>query len=357
MSEFKQISFTPEVLARIAPDVSMQRHLAIGIRPNLRNFTEFNQIEIAPESNTLINLQNKVVGSSVIKSESTTIINTITLGLIENGLESLSQYASVYPVIDILRGRSGAPTDEEMILSQNLYETILHTKILKKESLKVQNLGISVVDELTNSVNIYYPDLHEEFDLLNRSLTNKSYSFVLLSNIKIFSKQISTSSLSDLCYISMIQGLKSIKLPRIYVSDHSSGTKIAVRSRNSTKRGVVGNNSANLNIDLNEQLLTQLLLEDNIGISSNFGAVKLTLDNNNNDDESAEVPQKNEPILLSDLAGEAEESTVLSKMSVITNGDRLKKVSLINGDSNSEMSLDLLKRAIELAKFRAKELL
>jgi len=355
MSEFKQISFTPEVLARIAPDISMQRHLAIGIRPNLRNFTEFNQIEIAPESNTLINLQSKVVGSSVIKSESTTIINTITLGLIENELEPLSHYTSVYPVIDILRGRSGAPTDEEMILSQNLYETILHTKILKKESLKVQNLGISVVDELTNSVNIYYPDLHEEFDLLNRSLTNKSYSFVLLSNIKIFSKQISTLSLSDLCYISMIQGLKSIKLPRIYVSDHSSGTKIAVRSRNSTKRGVVGNNSANLNIDLNEELLTQLHLEDNIGISSNFGAVKLTLDDKN--DESAEVSEKDEPILLSDLAGEAEESTVLSKISVITDGDRLKKVSMINGDSSSEISLDLLKQAIELAKFRAKELL
>lgn len=340
MSELKQIQFTPEVLARIAPDISLQRHLTVGIRPNLRNFTEFNHIEIAPESNTLINLQDKVIGSSIIKSGSTTIINTISLGIVETE-DTSNEYTSVYPVIDILRGRSGAPTDEEMILSQNLYETILHTKVLHQESLQISNLGISIIEN--EDVKIYYPE-DEGFELINRS-SNKSYSYVLLSYIKVFSKQISTSSLNDLCYISMIEGLKSVKLPRVYVSDHSSGTKVAVRLRNSTKRGVVGNNSANLNIDLNEELLSPLKLQDNVGISSNFGVINIQKEN------------ESEPILLTDLAGEAEESSILSKISIITNGENLKKFSLINGDDSSDITLDMIKKSIELAKFRAQELL
>lgn len=340
MTELKQIQFTPEVLARIAPDISLKRHLTVGIRPNLRNFTEFNQIEIAPESNTLINLANKVIGSSIIKAGSTTIINTITMGIIEDEA-NLNQYTSIYPVIDILRGRSGAPTDEEMILSQNLYETILHTKVLPHESLKINDLGISVLEE--EDVKIFYPE-DREFELLNRS-TNKSYSYVLLSYIKVFSKQTSTSSLNDLCYISMIEALKSTKLPRVYISDHSSGTKVAVRSRNTTKRGVVGNNSANLHIDLNEEFLSPLKLKNNIGVSSNFGIINV------------DSKDQSEPILLADLAGEAEESTILSKISIISDGDTLKKFSLINGDNSSDISLDMIKNSIELANFRAKELL
>ena len=47
MAELKQVTFSPEVLARIAPDVSLQRHLALGVRPNLRNFTEFKPVEVS----------------------------------------------------------------------------------------------------------------------------------------------------------------------------------------------------------------------------------------------------------------------------------------------------------------------
>ena len=33
MAELKQVTFSPEVLARIAPDVSLQRHLALESDP------------------------------------------------------------------------------------------------------------------------------------------------------------------------------------------------------------------------------------------------------------------------------------------------------------------------------------
>lgn len=299
-----QIQFTPEVLARIAPDVSLQRHLSVGIRPNLRKFQEFNQVEIA--TSTLNDLSNRVVGSSIIKSGATTLINTITLGIVER---DESTYTSIYPVIEVVRGRVGAPSDEEMILSQQLHETILHTKVLPTSSLNF-DLG-------TLSDSISYED------------STQNYRFVLLSHIKIFSK---ISTLNDLCYISTIEALKSVKLPRVYINDTPS-TKIAVRSRNSTKRGLVGSNS-DFNLDLSE--LSKLKIT-NIATPSNFGVI-------NNEGNN---------ILLVDLSGEEEESTILSKLSIITNGEKLKKVSLINGDEESDISLDMIKKSIELAKSRA----
>ena len=42
--------------------------------------------------------------------------------------------------MEILRGRLGAPTDEEMILSQDLFETLYHNKIIPYK-FKINNLG------------------------------------------------------------------------------------------------------------------------------------------------------------------------------------------------------------------------
>lgn len=150
MAELKQVTFSPEVLARIAPDVSLQRHLALGVRPNLRNFTEFKPVEVSNSTQFQDNNDN-VFSSSVVKSGSTTIINTITLGIVENFNSNESEYATIYPCVEILRGRLGAPTDEEMILSQDLFETLYHNKIIPSTSLKINNLGISIKDDQTTT--------------------------------------------------------------------------------------------------------------------------------------------------------------------------------------------------------------
>ncbi|EMG45508.1 RRP43 Exosome complex component RRP43 [Candida maltosa Xu316] len=340
MAELKQVSFTPEVLARIAPDVSLQRHLSIGIRPNLRNFIEFKPIELSNSTQFQDNNDN-VFGSSIIKSGSTTIINTITLGIVENFNNNQAEYSSVYPCVEILRGRSGAPTDEEMILSQDLFETIQHNKIIPSSSLKINNLGISVKDEQESSEVIYYPDLNpEQWEYINlTSHHNKSYSLVLLSNIKIYSKSTSTSSLFDLCYLSILEALKTLELPRCYVSE-SFTTKVSMKSRKSNTRGLVNTNKANLNIDLNKSLYHKIALNLKPGtISSNFGV----------------ITNEDKPVLLTDLEGEAEESTVLSRLSIITNNEKINKISLINGDNNSEITFDILKQAIEISKRRSQE--
>ena len=52
------------------------------------------------------------------------------IGVVENFNSNESEYATVYPCVEILRGRLGAPTDEEMILSQDLFETLYHNKII-----------------------------------------------------------------------------------------------------------------------------------------------------------------------------------------------------------------------------------
>ena len=113
-----------------------------------------------------------------------------------------------------------------------------------------------------------------------------------------------------------------------------------MKSRKSNTRGLVNTNKANLNIDLNESLYHKLSLNLKDGtIASNFGVIS-------NEDKV---------ILLGDLEGEAEETSVLSRVSIITNNETINKISLINGDSNSEITLEILKEAIEIGKRRSRE--
>lgn len=356
------ISFPPDVLARVAPDVSLKRHLASGLRPNLRNFTEFNPIEIT--SSPFIGDRNAtVVGTSIVKSGKTTVMSTITLGIVENPTTTsgADQFTSVYPVVEIKRGRPGEPMDEEQIMSQSLYETILHAKLIPASSLHIDNLGILLNDE-NSDPSIYYPDLNpDDFALLTSASTKRSYSYVLLSNIKVLSKSVSTSSLFDMCYLATMNSLSNIKLPRAYLHVGSAGTKISMRARSSGKRGMVGLEKSRVFIDTNKDLTAPLVLtgstnsEDSMdidhgqfdasGISSNFGVVTYTT-----------TDQEPDTVLLADIEGEAEETAILSRISVIANkSDTIKKISLINGDIDSNITLEKLKEAIEIAKSRAKE--
>ncbi|CAI5757463.1 unnamed protein product [Candida verbasci] len=376
-AELQQVKFPPEILDRIAPDISLKRHFAIGVRPNLRNFTEFKPIEIA-NSSQLQESNNNVISSSIIKSGSTTIINTITLGIIENinpNEEKKKKFTTIYPNVEILRGRSGAPTDEEMILSQNLYETIYKSKIIPSESLKINNLGISINNEEEEEKEkdakqeILYPDLNSnEWQYINLSNQyNKSYSFILLSSIKVYSKSQSTNSLFDLCYLSIINCLKNLKLPRCYINESNLlSTKISIRSRKSNVRGLINtnNNKLNLNLDLNRTEKIKLNLTDGL-ISSNYGVVDIikkekeseSENENENENENEKNNEKNkliETILLCDLEGEAEETSILSRLTVITNKKgTMNKISLINGDLNSEITFDILKKAIEISQKRS----
>lgn len=357
MAELKQVSFTPDVLARVAPDVSLQRHLSIGIRPNLRNFTEFKAVDFG-NSFQLQQKEHNIFASSIVKSGSTTVITTISLGIVEdlgNKHKQRNQhFATVYPQVEILRGRSGAPTDEEMIISQDLFETFRHCKIIPQESLNIDNIGIKIKDEETGEEVILYPDLNEsQWQYVNlSSMHNKPFQFVLLANTKVYLREVSTNSIFDLCFASILKALQDMKLPRCFVND-SISTKISIRSRKSNARGLVDTNKGVLNLDLRQESQYKLQLNVNTGtISSNFGVIKLDQrgDTEQHNDDDMIVDNDDEPILLTDLEGEAEESTILSRISIVNNSQTINKISLV---SNGDVTLDTLRRALAISRQRA----
>lgn len=356
MTELQQVTFTPDVLARIAPDVSLQRHLAVGVRPNLRNINEYRAIEFG-DSKSLENSSDLVFGSSILKSGTTTIINTLSLLIVENlntGSLEQQKYATIYPQVEILRGRSGAPTEEEMILSQDLFYSLRHCRVIPALALRIDNLGILVKDdgehedkdedmqdaEEKKSVGdqILYPDLDEsQWQYINlSSLHSKSLSFAVFLSIKVYLRDISTNSLFDLCFTSCLKALQGLSLPRCYVDDALSA-KISIRSRKSNARGTMESSRGNVKLDLRQEM--QTLLQLNLPphtVASNFGLIE---DNNGR------------VIMLSDLEGEAEESTVLSRISIINNDKSINKISLV---SNGAITLDSLREAIHISKARSK---
>lgn len=343
-NEFHQISFPPSVLDRIAPDISLQRHLNLGLRPCLRNFNEFKPLEISTGNLEEIK-GNSTIGSSIAKNGNTTVICGITLGLIETPSSSIfgskeddRSYTSVYPVVDIARGRSGAPTDEEMILSQKLYETILHSKIISSNSLSTKP-GMSIISD-DGDVEVLYPDSSEENDMFNNM---KNYSFVLYAHLKVFSR---SGPLFDLCHSSLINALKSTKLPRIYIQDSFNDIKIPIRSR-----GNFGHlkKSNNVLIDSKQSLKYDLPLNhEQIGSSSSFGVIDLI----SNLKDGMDVDAKT--VVLADLEGESEESECLSTVNIIADKSNscLKHVSIVGGGAN--VSVETLKECIQIAKLRSK---
>ncbi|CAK7901460.1 exosome complex component Rrp43p [[Candida] anglica] len=340
---FRQMAFPPDVLARIAPDVSLQRHLAIGLRPSLRGFNEFKPVEIS-EGGLNASGQNTVAGSAIVKSGDTRVVCGITLGVVEENtvdqlLEneatnqetdgSLSNYTSVYPVVEIARGRSGAPTDEEMILSQKLYETILHNRLVHQDDLKII-VGTSVDGE------VIYPD--SSSPLLDSDLgeliskPKKNWSYVLYAHIKVFSR---AGPLFDLCYSALVNALQNTRLPRAFVDDKATDIKIPVRSR-----GNFGHLKESYNLLLDQTISASLPVHGRLS-SSSFGVV------------SYEAEDSNEPvsILLADLEGEAEESCAESKINVIASNDgELRHVSIVGG--GALITKQVLKDALDISRMR-----
>lgn len=349
----RQMAFPPSVLARIAPDVSLQRHLAIGLRPSLRNFTEFKSLEISQGNLNSLG-ENSVIGSAVAKNGDTSVFCGITLGIVETSGAS-PEYTSIYPVVEILRGRSGAPTDEEMITSQKIYESILHANIIPSESLKITP-GYEIRDEENKTSSKLYPDTPENISILEDipsfSGNKKSYSFVLYAHLKVFSR---SGPIFDLCYNTLLSALTNVTLPSIYIGDTSDKIKVPVRSR-----GNFGHLSGgdNLYIDSNKSLFHALKLQKNeMGYSSSFGVVDLERQSDANEDEGEDKMELDEikpkTVVLADLEGDAEESCITSKINVITNksGDSLKHVSICGGGAN--VSIDVLKESIRLAQLRS----
>lgn len=282
-----------------------------------------------------------------MKNGGTTVICGITLGIVETSQSSMfetedaaASYTSVFPVVEISRGRSGAPTDEEMILSQKLYETILHSKIIASNSLATKP-GMAIATD-DGKIEIIYSESPETDDAFSNI---KNYSFVLYAHIKVFSR---TGPLFDVCHTSLINALKNTKLPKVYVQDSFNNIKVPIRSR-----GNFGHlrKSNDVLVDSNESLKYYLPLnQDQIGSSSSFGIINME----SSASESMDIDKRS--VILADLEGDSEESECLSKINIITNKDNssLKHVSIVGG--GAKVDIDTIKKCIDITKLRSQNL-
>lgn len=396
----KSINFPPDILAKIAPDVSLQKHLSIGLRPSLRKFEEFRSISISEFTDKSSNDEqeegnkkddNNILGSSIIRCGSTVIICGISAGIIEDQDDLINDYrvkldkdiigsndisiddesvsdvnCSVYTVVEIMKGRSGPPSEEEIYLSQKIYEVLLHSGILKRKALEIK-LQMKTIDENTGEVVMIKNDKASA----NEFMTQKKYSFVLYANIQVYSK---TGPLFDLCYGSIIKALQNTYLPFVYIDEK----QIDFNFKN--LRGKNNSNNNNSGIEDNYKIICDPEIKSKLSIdneklswSSSFGIVDIKhgFDNyNENDDNENEndkmqvdvssLSENSKAVLLADLEGESEETAINKNINVICNG----KTGIINGltitgggSGGSKITFEFIKRSIDLSMKRSKDLL
>lgn len=381
--EVHPVSFPPEILARISPELSLQRHLSLGFRPSLRGFEEFRDVSV--DSGTLsryhqlqnaastkeVSNDNHVLGSCVLREGDVYVVTKITGGIIEDITMSnddvedeedaelleltedhsdITKYTSVYPVVEVERGRMGACTDEEMITSQRLYDTLQHAKILPKAALKV-NPGVRITND-DGTVEIIYPDSPNSDDVMSSFKVNKKWSYVLYAKVEVFGR---TGPVFDMCWNSLMYALKSVQLPKAFIDERATDLKMTVRTRG---RNAIIRETYNLLCDPNDSVPIKLA-NKNISFASTYGAIDLDpeadIANLDQDEDENMVDDQVKTVLLADIEGEAEESSIKSNISMVSSADgRFKQFSIVGG--GAKITPELLSKSIALSKQRTSDL-
>lgn len=342
-----QAVFPPDVLARIAPDVSLERHLALGLRPCLRKVDEFRPLSASLGSFNNLGT-NSLVGLATVRNGEAYAFCGISVGVSERmNTDDLlsgavtSKYSTVYPIVEISRGRTGAPTDEEMILSQKLHDQVFHLKILPLLLLELTP-GYELTNEDSGNTYVVYPDgeLLTEEDVMSSSstvnVTKKKFKYLLYAHIKVFSR---SGPLFDLVHYALMAALRNVTLPKVFMADSGIDPNIRVPVRSRGNFGHLSQTSSRFCIDADQTLAKPLVLAlSEISLSSSFGLIDLT---------ESDTPKS---VLLSDLEGEAEEACTESKITICTTEKSLKHVSIIGGGAN--VTLETIQKASRIAKNR-----
>ena len=384
------LSMKPSKLAVVAPDVALEKYIQIGLRPSLRKFDEFRPVEASSAGlNTYskekrINNHSKIIGSSVVKCGPTIVVCSVSAGIVEDSQELTNDYrlkldkgiidaekdeskntreedrsenASVYTVVEVSKGRNGPPLPQEMSVSQSLYETILHSGLIKKSSLKVK-LGLKSKDENGKSQIIRGG---ENDELLKEFTPSKNFSYVLYSRIQVYSP---TGSLFDLCLISLLKALKNTKIPEVYMNEKNtdarfSSTAAKRRNRDNTNSGAstFGSNLEEYDLLCDPENVHSLKLQrENIFWPSTFGVVSEGGSAHCEDEEGDQnmtQDKSSSSILLADPEGTAEEDAT-KKIRVLPNEQgNLYGIQITGGLKVSKITKYDIKRAIELSQIRA----
>ncbi|EDO18547.1 hypothetical protein Kpol_2001p52 [Vanderwaltozyma polyspora DSM 70294] len=377
--DVSQVSFPPEILAKISPELSLQRHLSLGLRPSLRAFEEFRDVTISEDKISHfsgfegVSESNDILGFNVLKSGKTIVTTTITGGIVENMVpiesddigeqelleltkarDELNQYVAVFPNVTIEKGRKNIPpTQEEITLSQRLHDNVLHSGIIPKKSLKVK-CGLRSIDSEGN-INIVYPDELDDNDIVKdtfKQISDKrSWSYVLYAKIVVFGR---TGPLLPLCWNSLICALKSTRLPRVFLDERAARLKMTVRTRG---KSLTVKEAHDLICDPNNSLPLEMH-SYGVGFASNFGIIDIDPEaqiGDEDDDDQEMVTKQPISVLLADIDTEAEEENVRSVITVISDSEgNLKNLNLVGG--GSKLTLDMIKKSIKSSKSRSKDL-
>ncbi|KAG0680125.1 hypothetical protein C6P40_002063 [Pichia californica] len=386
--QLKGVIFSPSELALVAPDITLTKYIKAGYRPSLRRFNEFKPMIISTagisrydisllNDGKKINELTTVIGSSSIKCGGTSTICTISAGLVEDNFEAVNDYrmrldadiivnnddkneeneeidnilggnlinknGCVYPVIEIAKGTTGPPGDEEIGLGEKLYETILHSGLINREELKV-DVGLKSIDENGNEIILRGDDV---------GVIKKKFSFVIYARIQVFGK---TGPLFDQCYASLVKALSDTKLPEVYLNERESNLRTKSGKRN-----------ANINIQSYDLVCDSVkyrklkLRKDRICWSSTFGIVDLSSLNKEDNEGDIDIITETEEdieqsILLTDLEGEAE-NNLSKRISVLSNGEGFFTSITIEKGNGSRITTDIIKQALELSQVRAKDMI
>lgn len=381
--QLKATIFSPSELALIAPDVTLSKYLKAGYRPSLRRFNEFKPIVIstagisrydtAAESGRAedVNESTTVIGSASVKCGGTSTICMISAGIVEDDFEAVNDYrmrldadiivedeeeevenvfggdlinvnGSVYPVIEIARGSNAPPGDEEIELGERLYESVLHSGLIRRDDLRV-DVGLKSIDENGNEVILKGDDVGN---------IKKKFSFVLYARIQVFGR---TGPLFDQCYASLVKALKDTKLPDVYLNERESGMRTRAGKRN-----------ANINIQSYDLVCDPIkhrnlnLREERICWASTFGIADIeeTIDAEG-DSEMQEGEQEvvTKSLILTDLEGDAEDN-IMKRITALSNGKgQFVSVTIEQDARGTRLTKDVITKALKLAQVRAKDMI
>jgi exosome complex component RRP43 len=381
--QLKATIFSPSELALIAPDVTLSKYLKAGYRPSLRRFNEFKPIVIstagisrydtAAESGRAedVNESTTVIGSASVKCGGTSTICMISAGIVEDDFEAVNDYrmrldadiivedeeeevenvfggdlinvnGSVYPVIEIARGSNAPPGDEEIELGERLYESVLHSGLIRRDDLRV-DVGLKSIDENRNEVILKGDDVGN---------IKKKFSFVLYARIQVFGR---TGPLFDQCYASLVKALKDTKLPDVYLNE-----------RESSMRTRAGKRNANINIQSYDLVCDPIkhrnlnLREERICWASTFGIADIEeIVDAEGDSEMQEGEQEvvRKSLILTDLEGDAEDN-IMKRITALSNGKgQFVSVTIEQDARGTRLTKDVITKALKLAQVRAKDMI
>lgn len=381
--QLKATIFSPSELALIAPDVTLSKYLKAGYRPSLRRFNEFKPIVISTagisrydtvaESGRAedVNESTTVIGSASVKCGGTSTICMISAGIVEDDFEAVNDYrmrldadiivedeeeevenvfggdlinvnGSVYPVIEIARGSNAPPGDEEIELGERLYESVLHSGLIRRDDLRV-DVGLKSIDENGNEVILKGDDVGN---------IKKKFSFVLYARIQVFGR---TGPLFDQCYASLVKALKDTKLPDVYLNE-----------RESSMRTRAGKRNANINIQSYDLVCDPIkhrnlnLREERICWASTFGIADIEeIVDAEGDSEMQEGEQEvvTKSLILTDLEGDAEDN-IMKRITALSNGKgQFVSVTIEQDARGTRLTKDVITKALKLAQVRAKDMI